>query len=305
MAVALVALAFVVRPAFFDPASQETPPRREPASPTALPTTPSPAPSTSLPSVDTAPATRLAIIGDTGMRDRNQRAMATRLAAESERGGDPYDALVILGDMIYPDGKASLTRASVNEPYAPVLKDATLIPTLGNHDVQSGQGAAIMRQLGRDSGWFVEKVGPVRVIALDSNKVGNPEQNRWLKQVLAEKQPKGTWTIAAMHHPAYSAGDHGSTRSVQQRWVPLFEQADVPLVLAGHDHDYQRSKELDGVTYVVSGGGAKLREAGRRDFTEVSLSVLHFLELVVYEDRIEGKAIDRDGGTIDQFAITR
>jgi hypothetical protein len=85
----------------------------------------------------------------------------------------------------------------------------------------------------------------------------------------------------------------------------MFEQAGVRLVLAGHDHDYQRSKEIDGATYVVSGGAAKLRGAGSAGFTEVSKSVLHFLELVVFADRIEGRAIDRNGGTVDEFTIKR
>lgn len=108
-----------------------------------------------------------------------------------------------------------------------------------------------------------------------------------------------------MHHPAYSAGHHGSTPDVQENWVPLFERYDVPLVLAGHDHDYQRSLPLDGVTYVVSGGGAKLRPTGREDFTAVSASVLHYLDLLVYPHRIAARAIDQSSELVDRFVIRR
>jgi 3',5'-cyclic AMP phosphodiesterase CpdA len=232
-------------------------------------------------------------------------ATAKSMQIESERQGEPYDALVIVGDMIYPDGDLDLTDASINEPFARVLDDAQLIPVLGNHDIESGEGREIMSRLGRDTDWYVQKIGPVRMIVLDSNRVGNKRQMAWLRGVLAEKQPPGTWTFAAMHHPPYSAGEHGSAMNVRRAWVPLFEAADVPLVLAGHDHDYQRSTPQNGITYVVSGGGSKLREAGREDFTAVSASVFHYVDLLVYDDRLEGRAIDHDGELVDSFTIRR
>ena len=246
---------------------------------------------------------RIAVSADTGKRNAGQYRVARRMAQEAKK--EPYDAFVIAGDLVYPNGNSALTRPSVIDPYAPVLKDAKLVPALGNHDIQSGEGMDILRQLGRDSAWYVEQVGPVRIIVLDSNRIGNAQQTSWLRRELAEKQPRGTVTFAAMHHPAYSAGEHGSDKNVQQRWVPLFEQADVPLVLAGHDHDYQRSKELDGITYIVSGGGAESRETGRQEFTAMSASMLHYVDLLVYEDRIEGRAIRDDGGVIDEFTIDR
>jgi hypothetical protein len=46
---------------------------------------------------------------------------------------------------------------------------------------------------------------------------------------------------------------------MRETLLPLWERAGVPLVLAGHEHNFQLS-EADGRTYVVSGAGAKLRE---------------------------------------------
>ena len=100
-------------------------------------------------------------------------------------------------------------------------------------------------------------------------------------------------------------GDHGSDLAVREAWSPLFVRAKVPLVLAGHDHDYQRSNPQDGVTYVVSGGGAKLRDTGRESFTAVSQSVLHYVDLLVYPDRLVGRAIDQEGDLIDRWTIRR
>ena len=121
---------------------------------------------------------------------------------------------------------------------------------------------------------------------------------------IGEKPPRG-WTLVAMHHPPYSAGYHGSSMDVRDAWSPLFAAADVPLALAGHDHDYQRSEPQDGVTYVVSGAGAKLRKTGTEGFTEVSTSTLHLLDLLVYDDRLVGRAIDESGRLVDHFTLTR
>lgn len=108
-----------------------------------------------------------------------------------------------------------------------------------------------------------------------------------------------------MHRPAYSAGRHGSNQDVREAWSALFARYDVPLVMAGHDHDYERSTPQDGVVYVVSGGGAKLRPAGRQDFTAVSASTLHYVDMLAYDDRLVVRGIDQQGLLVDEFSITR
>jgi 3',5'-cyclic AMP phosphodiesterase CpdA len=257
-----------------------------------------------VPRITEHPAVRIAVAGDTGTGDSAQRATARRMAAESRNV--PYDALVLLGDLVYEDGEARLTDSRVTKPFAPVLDSgAQLLPVLGNHDYRSGEQQQILATLGRQDPWYSQRIGPVRVLVLDSNRVDDPEQNRWLRRTLAEPQPAGTWTLAAMHHPAYSAGYHGSDLQVRDAWGPLFAQAGVRLALAGHDHDYQRSSPQQGVTYVVSGAAARLRDAGSRDFTVVSDATLHYLDLLVYDDRVVGRAIDQSGTLVDLFTLTR
>jgi len=256
-----------------------------------------------VPPIVDEPVVRIAIAGDTGTGDSAAEATAQRMIAESE--SNPYDALILLGDLIYPDGDVALIDATVNDPFGPLVNDgAELIPVLGNHDYESGEQREILRTLGRSRPWYVEQVGPVRVVALDSNQIRS-NQTQWLQQVLAEPEPPDGWTVVAMHHPAYSAGEHGSDQAVQELWAPIFAEAGVRLVLAGHDHDYQRSTPQDGVTYVVSGGGAKLRPTGRDEFTAVSASTLHYVDLLVYEDQLVGRAIDQSGLLVDVFEITR
>ena len=72
---------------------------------------------------------------------------------------------------------------------------------------------------------------------------------------------------------------------------------------AGWLIDYQRSIPINGVTYIVSGAAARLRDAGREDLTAASWSTHSFVDLVVYSDRILGQSVDHDGRAIDTFVI--
>lgn len=258
-----------------------------------------------VPPIAKAPLTRIAVVGDAGTGGATELATAQQMVDQS-RDAAPYDALILLGDLVYEDGDASLVDQAVKDPFAPLVETGTvLVPVLGNHDYKSDEQTQILAALGRNRSWYAERIGSVRVVVLDTERVDDPQQTLWLRNTLAKPQPQGTWTIAAMHRPAYSAGQHGSDASLQARWSPLFAKYGVPLVLAGHDHDYQRSKPIAGVTYVVSGAGAKLRPTGHEDFTTVSSSTLHYLDLLIFKKRLLGRAIDHSGTLVDSFSITR
>jgi 3',5'-cyclic AMP phosphodiesterase CpdA len=293
--------AFQVNPS--DPADADPIPLPPPV--VATSDVPPPSDPTTAPTTDpTQPVVRLAVLGDAGTREAMQMRVASQVAA-ADRVGRPFDALLITGDLIYEEGDSDLTDASVVRPYASTFTRAEIIAALGNHDVDSGEGSDIMRRLGRNGPVYVQKVGPVTVISLDSNDVDS-RQSEWLDRVLAQERPTSPWVVTVMHHPAYSSGSHGSEASVRERWVPLFRKHRVNLVLAGHDHNYERTKPQGGVTYIVSGGGgADLRKVGRSDFTATSASKHHFVDLNVFADRIEGRAIDRDGAVFDTFTIPR
>ena len=261
------------------------------------------------PAAEAAPAgagtgTRVAVVGDTGTGDAAERATARRIAADG--AAEAFDALVVVGDLVYEDGDAAKVQTVVTEPFSPVLDQGTaLVPVLGNHDYRSAEQDEILAALGRSRSWYVEQFGDLRVVVLDSMRVGDVAQTRWLRDVLAEPVQGGTWTVVALHHPPYSAGEHGSDSDVRERWTPVFEEFDVPLVLAGHDHDYQRSTPQDGVTYVVTGAGARTRPAGEAGFTAVSESVLHYVDLRVEGDFLQVRAVDQSGRIVDTFSLTR
>jgi len=251
-----------------------------------------------------ATITRIAAAGDTGTGPGSAIEATVSEMVDQDRQHS-YDGLVLLGDLIYPKGDAYQVQSRILDVFSPLTsRGVRLLPVLGNHDHMSNEESEILEALGRDRAWYVERVGNVRVVVLDTEQVDDPAQTVWLRETLASPTP-ARWTIVAMHKPAYSAGAHGSDEAVQQAWVPLFNQYEVPLVLAGHDHDYQRSHPIEGVVYVVSGGAATLRRTGREEFTAVSASVRHYVDLLVSADRLTGRALDQDGRLIDSFELKR
>jgi hypothetical protein len=50
------------------------------------------------------------------------------------------------------------------------------------------------------------------------------------------------WTIVFFHRPPYASGEgYGDQPDIITEWVPIFDRYGVDLVLASHEHFYQRS----------------------------------------------------------------
>lgn len=243
---------------------------------------------------------RIAAAGDVGTGEDAE--LRTAAAMDRLESGFEYAALLLLGDNVYPNGDPAQLHRAVFDPFATVLDgDTRLLPVLGNHDVLDDNGDAHAAAIGMPGRWYATSIGDVLILSLDSTRPDDQAQLTWLETTLADST--ATWTIATMHHPPYSGGYHGSSLDVREAFTPLFERYGVQLVLAGHDHDYQRSEPLGGVTYVVSGGAAKLRPANRAEFTEVAWSTYHFLDLAVWPDRMEIRAIDQNGDVFDSVTL--
>jgi 3',5'-cyclic AMP phosphodiesterase CpdA len=249
------------------------------------------------------PRYRLAVLGDVG--EAGERLDATARGVVELSRDDPYDAMLLLGDNVYPAGDPARLDEVVFEPFAPVLDQGTsLLAILGNHDVADGHGDEQMEAFGMPGRWWAETWGDdLLVIGLDSNDVDNPDQREFLERTLAAST--ATWKIVAVHHPPYSAGYQGSSTDVREAFSPLFERYGVQLVLSGHEHDYQRSEPIDGVVYIVSGGVARTRRTGEADFTAESFSWHHFLDLNVFDDHLLVRAVNQDQRVADEVSIPR
>lgn len=249
---------------------------------------------------DEQPAVHLAVVGDTGDSGTHVEATADTIDEIGKR--EPFDALLLLGDMIYPDGDPALLDVRVFEPFDGVLSEGTdLLAVLGNHDVSLEKGDEIMQRLGMPGRWWQRVIGDMTIIGLDTTRIDDPDQRAFLERSLEAADT--TWTIVAMHHPPYSAGYQGSSTDARMAFSPLFERYGVQLVLSGHDHDYQRSEVINGVTYVVSGAGSGRRLTGTDSFTEVAYAFVHFLDIAAFDDRIVVRAVAANGEVADEFEL--
>jgi 3',5'-cyclic AMP phosphodiesterase CpdA len=248
---------------------------------------------------DGEPALHLAVAGDVGDSGRRLRATARAVATLGERL--PWDGLLLLGDNVYPSGDPSRLQETVFGPFARVLDGAPLYAVLGNHDVAGGHGDEQAAALGMPGRWWARHLGGVLLVGLDTTLVGEPDQRAWLEDTLASATEP--WRIVALHHPPYSAGYQGSSREARAAFAPLFARYGVQLVLSGHDHDYQRTVPIDGVTYVVTGGASGTRRTGHDDVTAVSFSWHHFVEVAVFGDHLVLRAVNQDLRVADEAEI--
>jgi hypothetical protein len=114
----------------------------------------------------------------------------------------------------------------------------------------------------QDAGPFVPGPDPLTPAARTGNPPIEPgtslyvrgysggTQTAWLEQTLRAGRGDESvdWIVIQMHQCAASssATGNGSDLGIRQDWLPLFDRYEVDLVLAGHDHDYERSFPLRG-----------------------------------------------------------
>ncbi|MBA3233974.1 MAG: metallophosphoesterase [Propionibacteriales bacterium] len=151
------------------------------------------------------------------------------------------DAVLPLGDTQYASGQ----RTDYESSYAPtwgVFKGRTY-PVIGNHEYGDPDARGFLSYFGARVPtrrvWYASNLGAWRVYVLNSNcnQVSCAAQVRWLKKDLVAHPRR--CSLAAMHHPRFSSGEHGDSQWAAQFW-PALDAHQVDLVLAGHDHDYER-----------------------------------------------------------------
>ncbi len=256
-----------------------------------------------------APARGFAVIGDFGSGNADERAVAGEIRRWSR--SHPLDAIVTTGDNVYETGQPSEFDAAWNRPYGWVdRRRLPVVAALGNHDEETSGGTHELELFHMPGRWYARTIGSVRFIVLDANDPTDPAQMTFLRGQLG-KRDAAPWTVVVFHQPAYSCGLHQSTPSVDEAWVPLFGRGGVDLVVNGHDHDYERFRPDDGVTYVVDGSGGQtlypvssiLCSPGTPYPTFADDRHHLFLYLAATPDRLTGRAVTSDGTIVDSFEL--
>lgn len=222
----------------------------------------------SMNAAQSAPVIRYAVIGDFGQAGSNELAVATMIDSWN------VDFIVTVGDNSY---NATPIDQNIGQYYHQYIGNYVgtygagadsnrFFPTLGNHDYSDGGGIAAHYNyftLPGNERYYSFVKGPVQFFVVNSN-FQEPDGNtstsvQGLDLVSQLRQTEYPFRVALMHHAPYSScTSHGSTSWMQ--WP--FEQWGVDVVMAGHDHTYERimvdeDHEGDSIPYFVNGLGGR------------------------------------------------
>jgi acid phosphatase type 7 len=250
------------------------------------------------PTADNSEPVRFLAFGDSGGGGSDQYALLEQMFTV------PMDFMIHTGDLAYDSGSIGQIEDNVFGVYADLFKNLPFFPAAGNHDYATMRGApfrAVFNLPGSTEKWYSYEWGRAHFAALDTES-DYATQAAWLDQDLAATTLP--WKIVYMHRPPYSSGTHGSDTALRAKLAPVLEKHHVQLVLAGHDHDYERMKPQNGVAYVVTGGGGVgTRAVGESGFTAISNDVIHFVYVEVFADQLVLHAIDASGREFDSMVV--
>ena len=256
---------------------------------------------------------RFAVIGDAGRGDRWQQEVADQMVAWRARF--PFTFVLMLGDNIYGTGSANDYRTKFEQPYRALLDAGVEFrAAIGNHDDPAQINYRNFNMNGRRYYTFRESErrlaglagAGVRFFALDSRSL-DPAQLDWLRR---ELEASGTaWKICFFHHPIYTSGRYrAGARSLRLALEPILVSGDVDVVLAGHEHLYERVQPQRGISYFTSGAAGSLRRGDLRPSTIMARGFdqdYHFMLMEVTGNELYFQAVSRTGETVDAGVISR
>ncbi len=109
-----------------------------------------------------------------------------------------------------------------------------------------------------------------------------------------------------MHRALYSSSRHGGDEKIREDLEPLLAHHGVDVVFSGHDHVYERTAPIRGVTHVVSGGGGReLYPANKGKWTTCSKPTHHAVLVHVDDSRLALEAVEPDGSVFDRWHLVR
>ena len=256
---------------------------------------------------------KFAVIGDSGRGDQAQHEVARQMV--SWRGRFEYDFVLMLGDNVYDSHTPEDYVARFEAPYKPLLDaGVTFHAAIGNHDDPNqiyydkfnmgGQRYFSFRR----SEISLDGItgGGVRFFALDTRSL-DPAQLEWLRRGLDDSNSR--WKIVYGHHPLYTSGRYSSgARSLRESLEPVLVAGNADVVLAGHEHFYERLAPQRGILYFISGAAGSLRQGDIRDTGLTARGFdtdYSFMLMEVAGDEFYFQAVSRTGDTVDAGVVTK
>jgi acid phosphatase len=245
---------------------------------------------------------RLAVIGDMGEGSPAE----TRVAKLIEAWGPQHVATV--GDNVYPMGREKDWAHRFDPQYEQLRRTAPFHPTLGNHDYYSGDLTAYFQRFPELHGnaWYTWNLGPAQFFVLDTEQRldGASAQHAWLAAELAKST--APYKVLQMHRPMVSSRAGSIGRNIHGSLGPLLAKYGVQLVLAGHEHGYERSTDVNGTVFMVTGGGGAASYAypgAQPPTSAVRTARHHHLQITFDAAKMVVRAVDDKGVTIDTSLV--
>ena len=238
----------------------------------------------------------------------SERAAVGRTAALA----DQFPGILLLaGDLGYMHG----TMQNFQECFDPAWGRfrTRWRPVPGNHEYETPFAAGYRQYFGEAAGvsgltYYSFHAGDWLVLMLDSNlsaRVGS-EQYEFVRAVMRNAPPP--CTMAVWHHPLFSSGPNGPNAFMRDIWTLLY-QSDADVVIAGHDHLYERfgKQDVDGRSdarglrqFIVGTGGAMLYEFHRQEpNSQARLRTHGVLRLTLLPTSYQWSFVDVAGLTLD------
>ena len=229
------------------------------------------------------------------------------------------DLVVHTGDLVSRGRCDWLWREQFFAPAGELLATVPFLPVIGNHENEAPLYYKLFPSPGgrEDSPNWQRTVAGVQFVGIDGEAdwSAGGENAQWLEGVLAGSKARFIFLIT--HYPAWSSSPHGrldekgekaAERPVAQAReviLPLLARYGVAAMIAGHDHNYQRSEPPEGVSVIVTGGaGAPLYKQSENAEKQnpplkVFADVLNYCLFTVDGDTCVMQALTPEGKELD------
>ncbi|MBI2948928.1 MAG: metallophosphoesterase [Verrucomicrobia bacterium] len=196
-------------------------------------------------------------------------------------------------------------------PLANVIDEIPILPAIGNHE-QDGLNYLHYLHLPGKERWYSYDVGPVHLLSLDYRYEKETEEQFQFarKDLLTSQAP---WKVVFLHYPVFNIGGH-NTGWGHASYLPLFHQAKVDLVIAGHSHVYERFRPVAGtsnpdtwpITHITTGGGgAPLYVTYTHPALMAWATTNHYVVIDATLTSLKGRAITTNQVVIDAFELRK
>jgi hypothetical protein len=248
---------------------------------------------------------------------------------------DPNLAFGLIGGDLVNDGNDLNQFNALLKHASGIFSCIPLMPANGNHEsnFSSGKPELYLKNFalpqngpeGFEGEMYSFDYGSSHILVLNSH-IYSGEQNLSAAQYDAVKDwiyadlsaSRALWKIVMFHHPAYPVEADNVSAAVKANWLPLFEQAQVDLLLVGHQHVYARSKPLyqgqeaysdeRALVQVMGVSGSKFYGINNMVLAE-KMEVTHTLESVYQVLSVNGESLTVEtlnsaGTRVDIFTLS-